>query len=77
VDNQVQELQNNPNVVKEREKEDSKESTKKDDQVVVIIKKDPLCPRPYVLNIFNQLGRKITVRKFWKFSKTSKSTFPS
>ena len=35
VDNQVQAPPSNPNVVSEKEKENSKESTKKDDQVII------------------------------------------
>jgi len=34
VDNQVQTRPNNPNVIKKKEKENPKEPTKKDDQVV-------------------------------------------
>jgi len=33
------------------------------------LKRDLLYPKPHFLNIFNPIKRKITVRKFWKFSK--------
>jgi len=63
VDNQVQNPPNNPNIVKEKEKEKPKESTKKDDQLIVDNQEKSFVP-PHFLNVFNQLGRKFTVRKF-------------
>ena len=64
VGNQVQDPPNNSNIVKEKKKRNQRSQQRKMIKLLLTIKINFLCPKPHFLNVFNQLGRKITVREF-------------
>jgi len=64
VDNQVQDPPNNPNIVEEKEKENPKEPTKKDDQVAVDNQEKSFVPKGPFPQRLQLTRKKITVRKF-------------
>ena len=64
VDNQVQDPPNNPNIIKKRKKRNQRSQQRKIIKLLLKIKINLLCQKPHFLKVFNQLGRKITVREF-------------
>ena len=78
MDNQVYAPPNNPNVVKKKEKENPKESTEKDDQVVVDNQEQSFVPKALLSQCLQPTRKKNHTKRILKvFLKTSKSAFSS